>query len=40
MFTGLIEETGEIASTERVAAQNRGSVGIDPVHLKNMLRQV
>ena len=26
MFTGLILETGEIASTERVAAQNRGSV--------------
>ncbi len=26
MFTGLIEETGEIASTERVAGQNRGSV--------------
>ncbi|MFL6386532.1 MAG: riboflavin synthase [Terriglobales bacterium] len=26
MFTGLIQETGEIASTERVAGQNRGSV--------------
>jgi riboflavin synthase len=26
MFTGLIVETGEIASTERVAGQNRGSV--------------
>jgi riboflavin synthase len=26
MFTGLILETGEIASTERVAGQNRGSV--------------
>jgi riboflavin synthase len=26
MFTGLIQETGEIASTERVAGQNCGSV--------------
>jgi riboflavin synthase len=26
MFTGLIQETGEIASTERVAGQNHGSV--------------
>jgi len=26
MFTGLIQETGEIASTERVAGQNRHSV--------------
>jgi riboflavin synthase len=26
MFTGLIQETGEIASSERVAGQNRGSV--------------
>ncbi len=26
MFTGLIRETGEIASTERMAGQNRGSV--------------
>ena len=26
MFTGLIQETGEVASTERVAGQNRGSV--------------
>ncbi len=26
MFTGLIQETGEIASTERVAGQSRGSV--------------
>jgi riboflavin synthase len=26
MFTGLIQETGEIASIERVAGQNRGSV--------------
>jgi riboflavin synthase len=26
MFTGLIDETGEIASTGRVAGQNRGSV--------------
>jgi riboflavin synthase len=26
MFTGLILETGEVASTERVAGQNRGSV--------------
>lgn len=26
MFTGLIQETGEIASTERVAGQNRDSV--------------
>jgi len=26
MFTGLIQETGEIASTERVAGQNRASV--------------
>lgn len=26
MFTGLIQETGEIASTERVASQNGGSV--------------
>jgi riboflavin synthase len=26
MFTGLIQETGEIAATERVAGQNRGSV--------------
>jgi riboflavin synthase len=26
MFTGLIVETGEIASTKRVAGQNRGSV--------------
>ena len=26
MFTGLIQETGEIASTERVAGQNRGSI--------------
>jgi riboflavin synthase len=26
MFTGIIQETGEIASTERVAGQNRGSV--------------
>jgi len=26
MFTGLIQETGEVASTERLAGQNRGSV--------------
>jgi riboflavin synthase len=26
MFTGLIQETGEIVSTERMAGQNRGSV--------------
>jgi riboflavin synthase len=26
MFTGLIQETGEVASSERVAGQNRGSV--------------
>jgi len=26
MFTGLIQETGEIASSERVAGQNRGSI--------------
>jgi riboflavin synthase len=26
MFTGLIQETGEIASTERIAGQNRGSI--------------
>ena len=26
MFTGLIQETGEIAATERAAGQNRGSV--------------
>lgn len=26
MFTGLIQETGEIASTERVVGQNRGSI--------------
>jgi riboflavin synthase len=26
MFTGLIQETGEVASTERVAGQNRDSV--------------
>lgn len=26
MFTGLIQETGEVASTERVAGQNRGSI--------------
>jgi riboflavin synthase len=26
MFTGLIQETGEVASIERVAGQNRGSV--------------
>lgn len=26
MFTGLIQETGEVASSERVAGQNRGSI--------------
>ena len=26
MFTGLIQETGEIISTERITGQNRGSV--------------
>lgn len=26
MFTGLIQETGEIAATERVVGQNRGSI--------------
>jgi riboflavin synthase len=26
MFTGLIQETGEIASTERITGQNRGSI--------------
>ena len=26
MFTGLIQETGEIISTERATGQNRGSV--------------
>jgi riboflavin synthase len=26
MFTGLIQETGEIAFTERIAGQNRGSI--------------
>ena len=26
MFTGLIQETGEVASSERVAGQNRGTI--------------
>jgi len=26
MFTGLIQETGEVAATERIAGHGRGSV--------------
>ena len=41
MFTGLIQETGEIVSNERVDGQNRGShphhhqSGIDSIGIKN-----
>ena len=36
MFTGLIQETGEVASTERLAGQNRGSVTRITVKARNI----
>jgi len=36
MFTGLIQETGEVASTERLAGQNRGSVSRITVKARNI----
>jgi len=36
MFTGLIQETGEVASAERLAGQNRGSVTRITVKARNI----
>jgi riboflavin synthase len=40
MFTGLIQETGEIASMERVAGQNRGSVTRITIKAANILSEL
>lgn len=36
MFTGLIQETGEIASTERVVGQNHGSITRITINAQNI----